>query len=71
MKRALAALGIVSLALAASGCPNPMSERWEEQVEAWPEDEPMGGTSTEFREYVEAEESFEATMAAENALAEH
>lgn len=57
------------LALAASAC-SARSERWEAQIEAWPEDLPTGGTPTEYREYHEGEEAFEAMMEAENALAE-
>lgn len=71
MKRAVAAVATSAVLLALSGCPGPRSERWEEQIESWPEDRPTGGTPTEFLEYVEAEESFEETMAAESAGAEH
>lgn len=71
MKRALAVVAASVCVLALSGCPGPKSERWEEQLETWPEDRPTGGTSIEFRTYVEAEEAFEAAMAAEHATAEH
>ena len=71
MKRALAVVAASAFSLALSGCPGPTSERWEQQIESWPEDRPTGGTPTEFRTYHEAEDSFEETMAAENALAEH
>lgn len=51
--------------LAATGC-TPRSERWEQQRAQWPEDRPTGGTPSEFREYREAKEAFEAMMSAEH-----
>lgn len=71
MKRALSAVAAFAFALALSGCPGPKSERWEQQLETWPEERPTGATSIELRTYHEAEESFEAMMAAEHATAEH
>lgn len=67
MKRTMRTLACAALAcglLAATGC-TPRSERWERELEKWPEDRPMGGTPSEHREYNEAKEAFEAMMAAE------
>ena len=71
MKRALAAVAASACLLVLSGCPGPKSERWQEQIASWPEDRPTGGTPTEFRTYLEAEEGFERVMAEEHAAAEH
>lgn len=70
MNRAVAiAAALLSLALLAA-C-TPRSERWEKQLESWPEEEEMGGSSFEYREYAEGHDSFEEMMAEENAVAEH
>ena len=70
MNRVIAAATVLLSFAAVVGC-TPRSERWEKQIEEWPAEAEMGGTPTEYREYVDGEDNFEEMMAEENAMAEH
>lgn len=71
MRRALGLIIVTFVAFGGlAGC-SRTSDRWEQQIAAWPEDRPTGGTPTEFREYHEARDNFAEMMAEENEMAEH
>jgi len=72
MHRLTTLLLAASLAGALSvGCTPPRSERWEAQLERWPEERPTGATSTELREYNEARDSYEEAVLSEHEPTEH
>lgn len=70
MNRVIAIAAVLLSLAVLVGC-TPRSERWEKQLEEWPAEAEMGGTSTENREYVDGEDNFEEMMAEESAAAGH